>query len=1210
MEGSIFQAEVVGDKQPEPFPHLWTHLSEQAMIHGNLPAVKSFHQRLGTDADDESKLAKDVVWTFSELHGQAERLAATLFGLGLRKGDNIAAFLDNRAEWALLCWASVRLDATFVPLNPRVIQSKDEVNHVLHVAKPRMVVVLDHNDARGFERVASSLVTEVSIRVVVTSTRNGLYNEWATLSTIMSLSMRAKGMDKDTEAGEAVGREHLPAPVNDPNQTMMVLFTSGTTSLPKASISTYQNILASAFACKAFRDLNPDSTNLQQLPVFHSWSICMTWAFWVSAATVVYPSRIFDARASFAAIERAECTHMPAVPSMIQALINHSSLSTAKLDSLYSIDLAGTLILPEIIAACMDKLEAPNSSTVYGMTEGSFLCASDMQELPYTRHNIPGIVPCGTAMPGGRVRVCKLGSREILKRGEIGELHIGGLQVTKGYLDRKSDDFYQEDGINWLVTGDQAQIDEKGLVYVLGRYKDLIIRGGENISPASIERCLGAILGISDAQVIGIPDEIAGEVPVAVVRKTAEIQLSNYQIQHTISGDLGKMYSPQYILELQEIGFADYPRTTSGKIKKGDLKTAVEQHLSQMYGNHHNANGNNVTSTVQTLFKFWSCVSGRSVDGISPDERAETFADSIMMMQFCNKVAKNLGKIIAVEDLAGDITIVNQAQVIDARPTVKRSNAEASRPGPPTAADMVHVNGDGDAAGLCQQKVESLLQPHGIRWGDVEDIVPTGQTVALFTRRTRLRNWNRRHAYHVPGASVDDLHWAVTTCLELHPTFRSMILDHGEAQPLYVVIRPSSRWHRLAIIKDHNLEVNNPEDLITFHFEDDNIDYAIPPGPLLKILLVHIRNRNAAGLIISCHHSTFDALSMSTFFEDLDTALYTRRPPKPHAEFKRFAESKYRYLESPNADTAVAFHVKKLKGYTSHRNALWPPQRAPQFFRGSDSQWTHIEGTPGKQNERQILDDEPQGVVGINGSVTLPCLGTLKSTHGITAIIIFKAALALLNVHRTGASQAFFGQAEAARVWPAPEGEPDPGLPNTMDIPGPTWEIVVNRIHVIRERLLLEWLGELQEKQALLTKYAQAPFQRIEEALKATSDPDTVLEHELHDLVFRRQCFNWLPPAYPQYKCLEEVQSLSRADIGLQWNFMHADAEKGVVKVNTAYDDCQMMVGEVQIAVDEVLQVARWIAEADWDNAKVGDCPLLGKECRHLRGDENGWAIE
>ncbi|KAL8635406.1 MAG: hypothetical protein Q9226_009358, partial [Calogaya cf. arnoldii] len=292
---------------------------------------------------------------------------------------------------------------------------------------------------------------------------------------------------------------------------------------------------------------------------------------------------------------------------------------------------------------------------------------------------------------------------------------------------------------------------------------------------------------------------------------------------------------------------------------------------------------------------------------------------------------------------------------------------------------------------------------------------------------------------------------------------------------------------------------------------------------------------------------------MGLSFEDLDTALRTGHTPKPHASFKDFADRKYQYLNSPNADNAVAFHVDRLQGYGRHRDALWPPQRAPQFFRGTDSQWTHLDGTSGQPSERRILDASPQGVNGINGSITLPTLAHLKTTYGLTANIVFKAALALLNMHHTGASQAFFSAPEAARVWPTREGEPDPTLPNTMDIPGPTWEIILHRIHLDRSKSLLLWLQELQEEQALLTKYASAPFIRIEESLAATDPPAS--KHELHDSFARRQSFNWLPPSHHNFTEMEQVQSLSRADIGLQWNFTHSNPEKGVVDVNAAYDD-------------------------------------------------------
>ncbi|KAL8846483.1 MAG: hypothetical protein Q9221_008427 [Calogaya cf. arnoldii] len=1193
--GTLGLAEVVGDDPPRPFPHLWSCLSDYAITHRNRPAVRSLNQSTNHGNNAHKENGADVgKWTYSELQSKAEHLAAQLFDIGLRKGDAIAVFIDNRAEWSLLFWASVRLDAVFVPLNPRVIQSTEEANHVLRVTKPQAIAVLNMSAARQLEAVAPSLIASVPLRIVLDPNGSGLAEQWTVMGSLMLNSSIANVM--------AIEKQNMPSPVNDLDQTMLVNFTSGTTSLPKASVSTYRNVLAAALALVAIRHINPDCTLLQHLPNFHIWAICASWGFWVCGATVVYPSRTFDAKSSLSAIESALCTHMPAVPSMIQAMVTHPSLSDTNLDSLQSIDLAGTMILPEIIEACMNKLEAPCSSVVYGMTEGSAVCGSDTNHIPYARHSIPKSIPCGTATPGARLRVYKPGSRDVLRRGEIGELHMGGLQVTKGYLDRASDDFYQEDGINWLATGDQAQMDDGGLVYILGRYKDMIIRGGENISPASIERCLDSINGIKDSQVVGIPDEIAGEVPVAVVRKSSALDLSDYQIQQRVSNELGMMFSPQCILDLQDLGLADYPRTTSGKIKKGDLKDTVGHYLSQesdkMRRNYQ------TTSTVDILIRFWARLSGRGAGDISPDERADKFADSIMMMQFCNLVGKDLCKSIAVDDIIGDVSISKQAQTIDARPIMERSNKRVLRPGPPTVTDMVHVDGDMEAATLCQQKVEHLLKPYDLRWDDVEDVIPTAQTIALMTRRTRLRNWNRRHAFYAANATITDLYWAVTTCLALHPTFRSMILDHGQAQPLYVVLHPGDRWNRLAISESQTIET--PENLKTLHFDSDSIDYAEPPGPLFKFLLLDVLNNKGVGLIISCHHSTFDALSMGLFFEDVDIALRTRQAPRPHAAFKDFADRKYQYINSPNADTAVTFHVGRLQGYSRHRDgmltrngtaALWPPQRAPQFFRGSDSQWVHLDGTPGQPSERRILDANPQGVNGIDGSITLPTLSHLKTTYGLTANIVFKAALALLNMHHTGASQAFFAATEAARVWPTKEGEPDPTLPNTMDIPGPTWEIILNRIHLDRSNSLLSWLEALQEEQALLTKYASAPFIRIEESLAATDAPAS--KHELHDSFCRRQSFNWLPPSHQNFTEMEQMQSLSRADIGLQWNFIHSDAEKGVVHVNAAYDDCQMTSAEVKGAVEELLEGARWIVESlegGRESVKVGECPLLGKE--------------
>ncbi|KAL9594225.1 MAG: hypothetical protein Q9179_005495 [Wetmoreana sp. 5 TL-2023] len=621
MTADIAVANLCGDDPPEPLQHLWTCLTEHAQEDTNRPAVKSFHQSSESARKERPVADEGIVWTYANLYNKVNALAF---------------------------WVSVRLDAVFMPLRPRTIQSADELNHVLHVTKLAVLVVAQQNDAEELEQIAKDRIARIPTRLILSPFEKGLKSSWTVMNSLLSQATFANNEHSMASTAQ-VGQYTVPLPSNHLEQQMMFIFTSGTTSLPKASSSSYTNLIAGAISYKSIRHLKPESILLQHLPDLHAWSVSNSLAFWLKGATVVYPSRTFDARATLSAIEREACTHMPAVPSMTQALVSHSSLSTKDLQSIQSVDLSGTIISPEIVKVCIDKLAAPHTSAVCGMTEGTAVSGLDTYRIPYTRDRIPHILSCGTAMPGARLRVCKPGTRMVLKRGEIGELHIGGLQVTQGYLDRTRDDFYVENDINWFVTGDQAQVDGDGLLYILGRYKDLIIRGRENLSPAAVEQCLDSIAGIQDAQVVGIAEEITGEVPVAVIRKTPDLVLSNFDIQQNLSAKLGKVYSPQYIFRLQDdLGMADYPRTTSGKVKKVDLRLKIESYLLRK--SHTHQDGEACTSTIQNLVSFWACVSGRVAKNISPRECADTFADSITMMQFCNLVRRVLGKTIAVED--------------------------------------------------------------------------------------------------------------------------------------------------------------------------------------------------------------------------------------------------------------------------------------------------------------------------------------------------------------------------------------------------------------------------------------------------------------------------------------------------------------------------------------------------------------------------------
>ena len=187
---------------------------------------------------------------------------------------------------------------------------------------------------------------------------------------------------------------------------------------------------------------------------------------------------------------------MPAVPVMIQALLAHSAFNIEKTRSLHSVYLSGTLVQLSLVELCKTRLDAKYAIPTFGMTEGvdAILWPAGIEPKVHESH-----CGLGTVAPGAKIRVCPPGSRSPVRRGELGELHVSNPRMIKGYINVKSESFYTgEDGKTaWFVTGDQAMMDDEGVVYIMGRYKDLIIRGGENISAAAVESCMGKMNGVA-----------------------------------------------------------------------------------------------------------------------------------------------------------------------------------------------------------------------------------------------------------------------------------------------------------------------------------------------------------------------------------------------------------------------------------------------------------------------------------------------------------------------------------------------------------------------------------------------------------------------------------------------------------------------------------------------------------------------------------------
>jgi acyl-CoA synthetase (AMP-forming)/AMP-acid ligase II len=458
--------------------------------------------------DGETRLA----WTFKQLGDGSDNLAQRLAALGMCRGTSIMIFSDNCAEWALFLWAAVRLGCPFVPMNPSIIMNVDELRHILQVVCPGTVIVQDENAARALDENAPNEMLSTFLRVTLSPLKDSYFLEEQFPEHYTHQSQmgehkdkaRSEGMiDKDT-TGKIIGWVHLPSLwpkkpelIPFPKQTtkasfddtITIGFTSGTTSFPKACPQSSENF---KIVCAIAR--GSGLRVCQHGPPYHGIACFVSLSYWSNGGAVVYPSAKFEVTASLDAVESERCTTMVAVPAMIKAFTMVPNISKRRLGSLSSVSLSGAPVFPETIQLCRDILGIKVISVNWGMSENPaplLFLVTEETELPKDR-----FFPVGKPAPGMKVKVCAPDSRIPISRGVEGELHAGGPQVIPGYLNAGNDMFYEDEEGRWIITGDMASMDDDGNVFILGRYKDIIIRGGVNIAPANVERKLNSVPGV------------------------------------------------------------------------------------------------------------------------------------------------------------------------------------------------------------------------------------------------------------------------------------------------------------------------------------------------------------------------------------------------------------------------------------------------------------------------------------------------------------------------------------------------------------------------------------------------------------------------------------------------------------------------------------------------------------------------------------------
>lgn len=1118
-----------------------------------------------------------VEWTFADLDRGARRLATTLNRLSSPINRRpIACLTNNQAEWALLFWAAAYLHSPLVPINPKTASRTEEIVHMMKLVQPAVLVAPDSAVAAQLEEsLGDQAIEKMSVKILLTQQEVALKQPWDLLSDIMSGELTPP--DTPTSA--------------DPSETAVILFTSGTTSLPKPCALSSAVTANAALAYTEPRHIVPGHRFILHLPNFHSYGIGWALGFLLTGGTIIYPSESFEAQASLECIEKFSATHMSLVPTTAQSIIAHPVFGKTNISSLISIDISGAGVLPSVVETCEEALKVPGG-TSYGMTESPSTLIWPISEGSVLRN---GEVLSGRPSRGARVKICEPGTTTVVPRGQPGELHNGGVQVIHEYMDPniKSDSFYTDDeGCHWIMTGDQAIMEEDGAVRISGRYKDLIIRGGENISPASIEACLQKAEGVYMAQVVGAPDELAGEVPIAVIETRGETVTANGVLKDMASQSLGPAFAPKTVLNLhKDLKMDAWPTTAAGKIRKVELAVVVRKYLKEQEGPAVDKSA----PAIESLINIWQKISG--ADSLTPETPIQSFADSLMMMQLSGTVKKALNRDITVEDFKACERIQDQADLIDSRPEASTIVARPRRQGPPAVEDVWHVHGDEKAYESTKRQVEAALSLHSLSWNDVEDVIPMPDWDAIFAHRCRPQSWNLRWSYHAP-VHASKLESAMKQVLEYHPTLRSMAVETDHEAPLLVTVKPTNTWFKAAMTSGHKLETK--EDLNQLLLDDPVLDSATVGGPLFRVHVASLADGTSGLVVVACH-AICDMTMTKLWMDDILTVLTGEGTLAPHASFVDYATAHATHRTGVEASNGVDYWINKLHGVGSvPENTLWPVQRAPEYFKGNDFDWQRHDGRKARANERRIsLSEKVKAQQGIRRMVKVQDIQLLKSAHDVPVFMLVKAAIALMNVKYTGGKEAIFGTLNAARTWPFQSDytalERENFVGNPLDISGCTTEYVLDRVSVPMQKSLVTFMQAVSKGEEANSAFAHAPFLRVIDRLRdPVSDDDTRSWAERErdaDAILalvRRQSFNWLPTAptaqgHP--KGLKMLQMVTRMDNGLTITGFLADDKKSVA-LSFAWDAEHLTFGEAEAAIDRLASyVGEMGKQANWEKS-------------------------
>ncbi len=502
---------------------------------------------------------QNVSWSYGELKAKVDAFAAGLLALGLVPGDRVGIWSPNNSEWAITQFATAKAGLILVNINPSYRLS--ELDYALNKVGCKALVTANEFKASDYVGMLRELAPEIDRSAPGRLQAKRL----PALTTLIRIGEgEARGFLRFDDVLGMGGERHravlteLAAKLqfDDP---INIQFTSGTTGAPKGATLTHHNILNNGyFIGEALRLTDRDRVCIP-VPLYHCFGMVLgNLACITHGAAMVYPSEGFDPLTTLDAVEAERCTTLYGVPTMFIAQLGHPEFKRFNLASLRTGIMAGSPCPIEVMKRCVNEMNMRDVTIAYGMTETSPVSTQTSCDDPLERR----VSTVGRVHPHVEIKIID-GDGHVVPPGTSGEFCTRGYSVMLGYWGDEEKTAEAIDRAGWMHTGDLATIDEEGYCNIVGRIKDMVIRGGENVYPREVEEFLFRHPKIEAVQVVGVPDLKYGEELCAWVKLKPGASASAEEVQNFCKGQIAHYKIPRYIK------FVDaFPMTVTGKVQK------------------------------------------------------------------------------------------------------------------------------------------------------------------------------------------------------------------------------------------------------------------------------------------------------------------------------------------------------------------------------------------------------------------------------------------------------------------------------------------------------------------------------------------------------------------------------------------------------------------------------------------------------------------